>query len=297
MSAKPKKRKKVEVFRLTISGLEEGTSYNDLILDVIGNNQPKQTICKVWSKTHAIMEYTYENPLIYMRVMSYKKGYRPDILDTDDFVVSPNPLRPAQTGVEWTHLVGGYVDGKYYLLLEYNYHGLSSSSLERYFAAIASKYEKMIEVDTKEVNPDPLVVSLEAVPGPEFIKRILRLEIVSAAKVRFVRPNPGWRDLECELGEVSSESNSHKTDISMSAPRGKSLSKLSGIIGWIFDKYDAKTLDYAEVKGKVDGRIEAFNTKKLGKSSYVNIEVDENDQIVSEDIKHVMKSIFDEMTK
>jgi len=68
-------------------------------------------------------------------------------------------------------------------------------------------------------------MSLEAEPGEEFLKRLESLDRITNARLRIVRPNPGWKDLEAELGQMADDSDAHKAEVVARARRGSSLEK------------------------------------------------------------------------
>jgi hypothetical protein len=118
------KQRKIEVHRLTISGLPEGTAYGQFLRNLRGRTRPvADMVMKAGEKSHALNEASLRNHRLKLRFLSYTKGHRPDVLDTSEFSVQPNPLTPAQTNVEWTHALGGLKNGRYILLIERNFNG------------------------------------------------------------------------------------------------------------------------------------------------------------------------------
>jgi hypothetical protein len=140
-----------------------------------------------------------------------------------------------------------------------------------------------------------VTVNLEAEPGPEFLARIEALDRITEATVRVVRPNPGWRDLETELGEKAGESDAKKVDLTMTARRKSSLSKQGGVIGWIRDAFSQRELGFAAIKGRKGRQAETFTTEKLGKHSMLNIETDDRGQIVAEDAWEQLSAMMDNL--
>lgn len=289
------KERKIEVYRLTISGLPEGLAYNSFLLSLRGENRPiAQMVMKSGEKWHAIVDVVIRNHRLKLRFMSYTKGHRPDILDTDRFSLQPNPLTPTQTGVEWTHVLGNSLNGRYLLLIERNQGGIWPSTLETYFQWMIDKfYETEISVAKEDNNP--VCVSLEAEPGPEFLARVNGLDKITEASVRVVRPNPGWRDLDTELGVVAEQSDAHKAEIIMKARKRSVLDRHKGILDWIKSKFAAKELDYAAVKGQRGDRRDSFNTKQLAKREVIKMEIDERGQVIAEDAWNKMSKMMGDL--
>ena len=293
----PTKHRKIEVHRLTISGLPHGTAYGSFLRDLRGPTRPvAQMVMKAGDKWHVMNEATLRNHRLRLRFLSYTKGHRPDVLDTNQFSLQPNPLTPAQTNVEWTHAVGALKQGRYILLIERNFNGIWPSTLERYLQWMADTfYEPQETVNGEDGDQEPVTVNLEAEPGPEFLQRIEGLDRVTEATIRTVRPNPGWRDLQTELGEAAGESDAGKVDLTMTARRRASLNKRAGILGWIREAFMQRELGFAAIKGRRGRRTEAFNTQKLGKQASIDIEIDDRGQIIADDAWARLSEMMDHL--
>lgn len=290
------KQRKIEVHRLTISGLPQGTAYGPFLRNLRGRTRPMaDVVMKAGEKSHALNEASLRNHRLKLRFFSYTKGHRPDVLDTSEFLVQPNPLTPAQTNVEWTHALGSLKNGRYILLIERNVSGLWPTTMERYLQTMVDRFYQPNEPEDGEGDQEPVTVNLEAEPGPEFLARIDALDRITEATVRVVRPNPGWRDLETELGEKAGESDAKKVDLTMTARRKASLSNQGGVIGWIREAFGQRELGFAAIKGRRDNQTETFTTEKLGKHAMLNIETDDRGQIVAEDAWEQLSSMMDNL--
>lgn len=291
----PTKQRKIEVHRLTISGLPEGTAYGTFLQGLRGQRPVADVVMRAGGKSHALNEATLRNHRLRLRFISYTKGHRPDVLDTDQFALQPNPLTPAQTNVEWTHVLGGLKNNRYVLLVERNFNGLWPTTLERYIQTLIDRFYKPAENEGQEGDQEPVTVNIEVEPGPEFLARINALDRVSEATVRVVRPNPGWRDLQTTLGGEAEQSDARKVDLTMTARRGASLNMQVGILGWIREAFGQRNLGYASIKGRRGREIESFTTEKLGKHTLVNIEIEDRGQIVADDAWTKLSEIMDNL--
>jgi hypothetical protein len=121
------------------------------------------------------------------------------------------------------------------------------------------------------------------------------LDRVTEATVRIVRPNPGFRDLDTELGDQAEQSDAKRADITMGSRRNASLSKDTGIIAWIRERFGQNKLGFAAIKGRRGSQVESFNTEKLGKHAMLNIEMDERGQIVADDAWAKLSEMMDNM--
>jgi hypothetical protein len=290
----PTKQRKIEVHRLTISGLPEGTAYGSFLRNLRGRTRPvAEMVMKAGEKSHALNEAELRNHRLRLRFLSYTKGHRPDVLDTNEFALHPNPLAESETNVEWTHVLGALKDDRYLLLVEKNVSGIWPSAVERYLQWAVDRFYEPPEEEGSD--REPVTVNLEAEPGPEFLERMEALDRVTEATVRIVRPNPGFRDLDTELGDQAEQSDAKRADITMGSRRNASLSKDTGIIAWIRERFGQNKLGFAAIKGRRGSQVESFNTEKLGKHAMLNIEMDERGQIVADDAWAKLSEMMDNM--
>ena len=291
-----KRQRKIEVYKLTISGLESAAEYDSILYRLWGeNHELSNLLFKYSSKTHALHSIVQGANRSRFRFLSFTKGQRPDILDTDGLLIKPNPLTANQTIVEWTHILGAVKQNRYVLLVERNFNGIWPSTIEHYFQMLFENFYTW-NFDDSSSNPrNQIVVSLEPESGPEFIARMDALEHITEAKVRIVRPNPGWGDLESELGARADESDARKVDIVMTARRKSSLNKRSGLLAWIRRAFRNRELGFVAIKGSRKGKMESFNTEKLVRHQKASLELTDNGQIHEEDIWNRLDQMMDEL--
>lgn len=282
-------RRKIEVYRLTISGLPEGTRYGTFLRDICAH-PAGEMLLRSGEKHHVLSPPTFANRRLKLRFLSYTRGHRPDVIDMFGLNVQPNPLTPTQTNVEWTHALGGLKNGRFILLVERNFNGIWPSTIERYLQMVIDRF-----YTPEDEDGDPVTVNLELEPGAEFISRLDALDRITSATVRIVRPNPGWRDLETELGAKAGESDAKKVDITMTARRKASLQRNEGIIAWIKNAFTRRRLGYAAISGRKGRQIESFNTEKLGKHVIQNLEVDDRGQVLPDDAWDKMSSTMNNL--
>lgn len=289
----PAKQRKIEVYRLTISGLEEDTGYGRFLLRVRRKASGLSSlVMKLGDKSHVLSESRLENNYLRLRFMSFTKGYRPDVLDTDEFELQPNPLRSTQTGVEWTHVLGRRRGTRYLVLVERNQRGIWPSSMENYLQWMIDEFHN---THISNTGQEPVTVSLEAEPGPEFLRRLENLDRITEATVRIVRPNPGWQDLDTELGAVAQDSDAHNAEVTLRARRRASLKRQGGVIQWIRSKLSHGELDYASIKGRRGAESDSFNTEKLGKHAILDLDTNDGGQVVSSDAFTKMTQMMDDL--
>jgi hypothetical protein len=234
------------------------------------------------------------NKRLRLRFLSFTTGYRPDILDTEAYSLGPNPLADSQTGVEWTHVLGGRVNGRYLLLCEKVQAGIWPSSIEQYLQWMIDKVHGQEWVGEETDDEENITVSLEPEPGAAFVQRINSLSRIRVATVRTVRPNPGWKDLETELAGEADESKAQKADVTMVAKRDASLAKSKGIVQAIKSMFASKELDYAAIEGERDGQKDHFTTKNLVERRRLSIKLDEGGQVDHSDAWAKLGAMMDE---
>lgn len=80
------------------------------------------------------------------------------------------------------------------------------------------------------LNYEQLTMSLNPVTSKTFLDELQRFERVRQAAVVVSRPNYDWTDNATSLTQYAAESEAGKAEVAMSAERGASLSKESGIV-------------------------------------------------------------------
>jgi hypothetical protein len=71
------KQRKIEVHRLTISGLPDGTAYGPFIRNLRGRTRPvADMVMKAGEKSHALNEASLRNHRLKLRFFSYTKGHQ-----------------------------------------------------------------------------------------------------------------------------------------------------------------------------------------------------------------------------
>jgi hypothetical protein len=278
-------QRKVEVYTLTISGLPEGTGYGKTIRNLRGKTRlVREMVMKNGDKYHALNSASLQNHRLRLQFLSYTEGHRPPVIDTNSFNITENPLTDSQTFLEWTHVLGAKVGGVYTLLIERNTSGIWPTVMERYFQWLFDEFYAPPDDEAEEGDGMPVTVAMEAQPGDAFMERIEKLDRITEATVRIHRPNPGWADLESELGALARASQAERAEVKLKAPRKDGLASQRGIMAWIREKFSRRELGWAAIEGKKGKRTDRFNTEKLNKHFFVNLEVDKQGQIQPENV-------------
>jgi hypothetical protein len=279
------KQRHFEVYRLTISGTRGPEHYVGLLTDArqaISNLD--QAVMESGAKSHVLYKVDRANKnVLKLQFMSFTTGFRPDVLDTADFSVRPNPLRKTETNVYWTHMVVGFHASKCTAVVERVRDGISISATEEYLQWLLSLWGSAHPHDPRRDPSEVIVVSLEAEPGEQFMTRLDALVRITKATVRTVRPNPGWKDLNDALSKEADHSDAHRADVTMTARPRASLKTNSGIVAAIRRLFSAKDLAFAAIEGQKVGGPDKFNTRRLGKAFTREFDLESSGQINHED--------------
>ncbi len=284
MVVSAKKRRRVEAHRLTISGLGQAPDYGKVIHQAWQSLKTNRDRAHQYlTKHNCLFRADQRSEILRLLFFSYTAGYRPDILDTEQFAIGPNPLTESQTGVDWTHVLGGRVDDRYILLVERSQRGTSPSAIEVYLQWTLDRFFASQAERRKWQAEENIAVGLEAEPGTAFIDRLRQLTRVTRATVRTVRPNPGWDDLEKELGREAKESRAKKVEVIMAAKRNDTLALGHGIVDAIKAMAGQNKLDFAAIEGVEKDQPVKFNSTKYAKQEYENFATDSNGQVEHDD--------------
>lgn len=279
--AKPKRRK-LELYRLTISGLKPDTDYQKFLVALWANLPERaQRSFAPGGKSHVLDQLEITKSNLWFQFFSYAEDERPEVLDTNDMSLSENPLTPSEALVHWTHAMGKHAEGRYVMLLERVQTGIWPTKIEHYLQWMMEKPENAQLVKKTTANPDePISVSLELEPDESFLKLVDAMEKIASVTVRIVRPNPGWSDYEDLLSEEARESDAQSAEVKMNARRNASLAKSGGIIGAMREAFRSKKLGRAIVEGDIDGERKRVSTESHGKSQYKYLETNQNGNVL-----------------
>ena len=272
--------RKVEVFKLTISGLPIGSDYSAFLaklLDAIVD--PSDLRFEDRGRSHVLHSATQQDDRFHVRFLSYKRGHRPDVIDTTGLNLVQNPIGVDQTPVEWTHVLGGQTNRGYLLLIEKYQASMGPPTIERYLQFLVDEHPAALAVAAPTRGKDPITINLEAVASDVFVRTATSFTRISKATLRTVRPNPGWSDLDSLLADEARESDAAKVDVTMTSRRNQSLAPNQGIVKAIKDKAVSQSLDYAEVVGEQDGKQIKITTKRLALYRELNFELDATGQV------------------
>ena len=101
--SKPKRRK-IEVYRLIISGLKDDADYLQLLRRARTAIKEELNVVQTGGdKSHALHEVKLMRGSLWLRFYSYSEGERPDVINTKSLNIKPNPLSDNETQVYWTH--------------------------------------------------------------------------------------------------------------------------------------------------------------------------------------------------
>lgn len=284
--AKDKKRRKLELHRLTISGLKKESDYTKFLTAVREHaGADARASFKLGGKTHCLKTIETEEGSTRFLFYSFHPGTRPDVLNTSTHEISPSPLAGDETFVDWTHIVGTPHKGRYRLLIERVQSGIWPTTLEHYLQELVDLYLKGSKAARMRQNAqEPVTVSVEPEPGTKFIDRLENLARIRSVMVRTVRPNPGWGDLQNELSGASDASDAHRAEVTFTARRNASLSHDKGVVDYLRSLASTGDLGFARVEGdNPGGETDSFSTEQLGIHGYKYLELNDAGQVQHND--------------
>lgn len=140
--------------------------------------------------------------------------------------------------------------------------------------------EELAKIIQDEAGKKPEFASLELsftpVAAPAFMDKIRRMERIQSATVSIARPNVDWSDNYEELAKLADQSEGGAIETTVRAKRGKSLSKVAGIIPniqhWLSDRLSA--VASAKVKGAVRDDSGLITLKLSDYVDTLNVSVD-----------------------
>lgn len=290
------KRRKVEVYRLTISGLKDGTDYSKFLQQVRSQfDEAVDAVHQTGKKCHCLDDIRISRGRSRFCFYSYSEGDRPEVINTTDLTISPNPLEDDETFVDWTHVLGSEINGRYVLVIERVQTGIWPSRIEEYFQWMIDKQSSSEKIG-KYIAEEEVTVSIEIEPDEAFMKKVLAMDRITSAMVRIVRPNPGWKDLKKELGGEADESDAHYAEVKMNARRSGSLDKKKGLIKAMKEMDSNKQLGRAVVEGKIDDETEVLSSERTSKHKYKYLPTDAVGNVVRDKAFEKLGDYFDTLS-
>lgn len=264
------KRRKIEVYRLTISGLLDGVDYLTFLRSARSNiKDDHKAVQTTGGRSHALFEAKLVKKCLWLRFYSYSDGERPDVINTKSLSIKPNPLGDNETQVYWTHALVAQRKNRVVMLIERVQTGIWPTRIEDYLQWLFERPENSSLLSKSQATSDePLTVNLELETDKSFMKQVEAMERIITATVRIVRPNPGWTDYEDLLSKEAQASDAKHVDLSMHARRGASLKKDDGIVLAMKELDEDDKLGRAVVEGDIDGETRTISTERHGKATY-----------------------------
>lgn len=294
--SKPKRRK-IEVYRLTISGLKDDVDYLQLLRRARASIKDElRAVQTIGDKSHVLHEVKATKGSLWLRFCSYSEGDRPDVINTKSLNIKPNPLSDNETTVYWTHGLVSPMKKRVVMLIERVQAGIWPSRVEDYLQWLLDHPDNQkLVADVQGDAEEPLTVTLELEADKSFMKQVEAMERIIAVSLRIARPNPGWKDYEDLLSKEAQASDAHYADVSMHARRNASLSKDQGIVQALKDLNQHDKLGRAEVEGETGGERKSISTEKYGKSQYKNLPTDADGNVAHDAALEKFLEFLDEV--
>ncbi len=212
--------RRLEVFSIHALLTNGKVNYSALFQD-LANIPAARRVYEEGEKVVAILKLSVEGDFVRIVAVEGDKNLHPLIYNYEKATERIEQLQIGELVATRTH---GLINLKTRVaIIEYNQRGAKASD-------IARALEHIGRVHTSWKN---LKVTLVQKADVSFLEEIEKFERIRAASLRITRPNPSW-DLYFEaVSNLADESDAHAVEISATADRGESLSRLNGVIKYI----------------------------------------------------------------
>jgi hypothetical protein len=197
---------------------------------------------------------------------SARNEFRPNLINKKTGTERPNPKLLTEGDIEKTHFVFKIAKDRdeVYLLLEYNYHGITCSNIIEYFTHFHRIFQK------KKGHTQFFTIVQAIISGNDFFDGLQLLKRTKVAEVHFDKQLLGSKALN-----FSNRTVSLKQDIKLVAKAeiGESIKEVAVDLFNAFNKKDSK-ITRVRVFGNDDDNNEVIlDTLKIIKNEFVKVDL------------------------
>lgn len=281
--ARKSKRRKLELYRLTISGLKDKVDYKKFLVDCWNNlKEDDQNVFVSGGKSHSLDTISRTKGNLWIRFYSFTPGERPDVINVNSHSIRPNPIKDNEALLHWTHAMAKQLTDRFVILVERVQTGIWPSKIETYLQwMVDHELNESLRKRATAKTDEPITINLELEADKSFFNLVDSMDRIASATVRIVRPNPGWQDYDKLLGDEASASDARIAEVTMKARRGASLSKNDGIVQAMRDLDQNNRLGRAVVEGDLDGESKAVSTDSHGKSQFKYLATNDDGNVIA----------------
>jgi hypothetical protein len=275
------KRRKIEAYRLIISGLRIGLGYADVLRRARASlDDEREAVQRLGDKSCVLHNMEPIDLGLWLVFYSYTEGDRPDVIDTSTLTIHANPLADDETQIEWTHALYSSSLDRNLMLIERVQRGMWPSRVESYLQWLLDHpRNESLRREVQANAQEPLTVTLELEVAGSFMEQVDAMSRIASASLRIARPNPGWQDYENLLSEEARASDAKYAEIEMHARRNASLRRDDGIVEAMRAMDQNNTLGHAAVEGVLDGQTQRISTEKHGRAMVKYLPTDEDGNV------------------
>lgn len=169
----------------------------------------------------AVPRLAVKGDLVQLIVLEGPVGVTPVIYNTEHQTERAQPLQPGDVLVNRTHAVIDLNTRR--AIVEYNSRGAKASDVAAVLQYSARQIKRFAQ----------LQLSLTPVISEAFAEALEEFERIKSARVRLRRPNFDWSDWADHLTDAAGESEAQAVNVEFTARRNRSLSKRSGVVGFL----------------------------------------------------------------
>ena len=197
---------------------------------------------------------------------SARNEFRPNLINKKTGEERPNPKQLAEGDIEKTHYVFKIAKKRdeVYLLLEFNFHGVTCSNIIEYFTSFYRTYLRSIN------NSQSFTIKLAFLPGNDFFDGLQQLTRTKIAEVHFDKQLLGSKALN-----FSNRTVSLKKDLTLvaKAETGESIKEVAVDFFNAFKQKDS-SISKIRIFGNDENNNEVIlDTSKIIKIDFVKVDL------------------------
>ena len=268
--------RKLEAYTIHAKENDTSVDYNALLASLAAVPSPR----RYWQRGSRVVfvpVVRVQGDRVFLQAYEGTEELYPLIFDRQTAQAEVQRLSRYELMVTPTHAVLGLESRA--LLVEYNHAGAKATSLAQVIQ----------EVGIRELGRPNLEVHVTPVIDEDFVKAVERFIRIRVASIRITEPNQDWNDAFVELlSELGQRSEGRHVEAAVTAHRGRSLARETGIVQSIktMVRRSLPILSNARVEGVREGETQptAVSSRRFIEHQRVSVRRTEDGYVESEDI-------------
>lgn len=274
-----------KLFRLDVDNVPSDISLVSA-LEVYAGRCMSETLPLSWrSRYHLVHDVKKRGALLLMVFASYAIGDHPDVINTTNMAIQPNPLSDDQEMITYSHAVVWQGTSGYLLLLDTIRGGFSKGGMDKFLKECFRSMGVSAPIDMVAVSPEE-----------DFYTRVRNFDRVVSFSIRFKRhDNPGISRALNNIADKADEAGAASVETVTKSFRGGSLSVDKGMIPWGKEQMELGEVDRLSAEGYLNDRECRLSTDRLDQKYVVNVEAGRNGKPRSADLFKQLSDIVEEI--